>query len=387
MLLRTVIIIVFCFQLILNMTRPIIPLQATGLGASTFEVGLLAAAYAFLPLFLAIRAGKIADRIGDRLPVMIGHVGVALGMALPGLIPSMWSLFVSQVIVGVAHIFIVISLQNVLGNSASPEKRDHYFSMFSTFVSIAAVIGPVTGGYLAEYISYPTVFLLSLVVSIFSILFSVFLPHEPRKKTASNLGLMASVEMLKMPILRKALIASALALYSRDIFVAYFPLYGQELGMTATTIGWILSLQGFMMVAVRLFLTKLTDQFGRENVLVGSVILAGASFMLVPFTHNFYLIGLWASLMGIGLGSGQPLSMATTYNASPKSRTGEVLGLRLSINRVSQLLAPLFFGVVGASLGLLSVFFISGAFLIGGTWAIKPEQDLNTSLKVEKQTR
>lgn len=142
---------------------------------------------------------------------------------------------------------------------------------------------------------------------------------------------MASVEMLKMPILRKALIASALALYSRDIFVAYFPLYGQELGMTATTIGWILSLQGFMMVAVRLFLTKLTDQFGRENVLVWSVLLAGTSFMLVPFTNNFYLIGLWASLMGIGLGSGQPLSMATTYNASPKSRTGEVLGLRLSI--------------------------------------------------------
>ncbi|MOA62247.1 hypothetical protein D3C78_1876080 [compost metagenome] len=48
------------------------------------------------------------------------------------------------------------------------------------------------------------------------------------------------------------------------------------------------------------------------------------------------------------------------------------MGVRLFINRISQFAAPLFFGLVGASLGLVSVFYVSGAFLLGGTLLIKP---------------
>jgi MFS family permease len=187
---------------------------------------------------------------------------------------------------------------------------------------------------------------------------------RPREKLSASLGL------LKLPELRRALIASALALYSRDIFVAYFPLYADSVGISASGIGWILSIQGMMMVAVRFFLTRLTDGFGRDRVLAGSIVIAGLSFLFMPFTHNAVLLGVLGALMGAGLGCGQPLSMATTYNASPKSKTGEALGLRLMVNRLSQLIAPMFFGVIGASLGLISVFVASGVFLLAGTLAI-----------------
>lgn len=63
--------------------------------------------------------------------------------------------------------------------------------------------------------------------------------------------------------------------------------------------------------------------------------------------------------------------MTTTYNASPKDRTGEVLGLRLAINRLSQLIAPMMFGLLGTWAGVVSVFYVSGAFLIGGAFLTK----------------
>ena len=116
MALKVVLIILFFFQLMTNITRPLLPLYASELGASTLEVGTLTAVYAFFPLLLAIHAGKISDRIGDRLPILFGMTFATLGFLIPFLFHSILSLGLSQIIVGVSHIFIIISLQNVLGN-------------------------------------------------------------------------------------------------------------------------------------------------------------------------------------------------------------------------------------------------------------------------------
>lgn len=373
MILWVIIIICTAFQTILNTTRPIITLYANEMGANTFDVGILTAAFAFFPLIFAIQAGRIADKIGDRLPVLLGLIGISLGMIIPYYLPSMPSLFISQLIVGTAAVFITVSLQNILGNIATEAKRDQYYSLFGMATAMGAMIGPIIGGYLAEHISYSAVFLASIFINAIPILFSFLIPVI-RKEGKKKISIISSVGLLKMPILRKALISSALVLYSKDIFVAYFPLFAKQYGISISTIGWIISIQGFAIIIVRLFLPKLTDLLGRDRVLIVSIFMAGISFLLVPFSGNVILLSALSAFMGIGLGCGQPLSMTTTYNASPKSRTGEVLGLRLASNRLSQLIAPVFFGLVGSWAGIFSVFFISGTFLIGGLFAIKPKK-------------
>lgn len=377
MILRTVIGIVFGFQIMLNITRPIISLFASKLGASTLEIGILTATYAFFPLVLAIYAGKIADYVGDRLPVMMGTVGMAVGMLLPFCFPTMWSLFLSQAIVGISQIIMNISLQNVLGNAATTANRDHYFGLFSMAVALGGVIGPAAGGYLVEQFSYPIAFLVSGFTGLVPFVLSLFVPVIIQKKEQDNEPASSSLHLLKMPALRKALASSALVLYSRDIFVAYFPLYALKYGISPSGIGWILAVQGLTMVTVRLSLSILIKVFGRNLILWASILAAGFSFLMVPFAAGSTLVFiLLSALMGAGLGIGQPLSMTTTYNASPKTRTGEVLGLRLASNRLSQMIAPLFFGLIGSWAGIGIVFYISGAFLIGGAFLTK-EKSIN----------
>ncbi|TVY08375.1 MFS transporter [Paenibacillus cremeus] len=374
MALRNIIMIVFSFQVIYNMTRPVVSLYASSLGASTFDIGLLTGAFAFAPLMLAIHAGRVTDKFGDRLPVLLGNIGIAIGMALPWLFPTMWALFASQIIVGICNIFISVSLQNVIGHAAPEGKRDHYYGLFGTAVAVGGVVGPILGGYIVQHFSYAAAFFASVLLGIVPILFSLIIRNERRSNPKAGSEFTASFTLLKMPILRKALLSSALVLYSRDIFVAYFPLYADSIGISVSTIGWILSSQSLAMVVIRAALSKLTESLGRDRVLLASIVAAGLAFVLVPFTSHPVLLGIWAALMGFGLGCGQPLSMATAYNVSPKERTGEVLGLRLAFNCLSQLLAPLFFGVIGSMLGLLSVFFLSGAFLFSGSWAISSKK-------------
>jgi MFS family permease len=374
--LKVVLIIIFFFQLMTNLTRPLLPLYASELGASTLEVGTLTAVYAFFPLLLAIHAGKITDRFGGRLPILFGMIFATIGFFLPFVFQSMLSLYLSQVIVGVAHIFIIISLQNVLGNVSTNENRDHYFGIFSMVVAISQFVGPLIGGYLAEYTTYSFAYFVAAVIGIVPIVSAIWIPVLIDKKVMEPVSESSSaIQLLKIPLLRKALAGSALVLYSKDIFVAYFPLYAASLTISDSKIGWIIALQGLAMVPVRFFLAKLTSWMGREKLLLISILLAGMAFLMIPFASNVWLLMFLALLMGAGLGCGQPLSMTTIYNASPKSKTGEVLGLRLATNRISQLIAPILFGVIGSGAGLISVFLVSGTFLVGGAFLTHSKDD------------
>lgn len=166
MRLSQIIAIAFGFQLMMNITRPIVTLYATGIGAGTFEIGMITATYALFPLVFAIPIGKAADAIGDRLPVLIGLAGMISGVLLPFIMPSLWSLYVSQALIGVSHIFVSISLQNLIGNMSTAENRDHHFGLFSMAVALSGIIGPLTGGLLADYRSYAFAFAAASVAGI-----------------------------------------------------------------------------------------------------------------------------------------------------------------------------------------------------------------------------
>ncbi|MBW5447977.1 hypothetical protein GE107_18130 [Cohnella sp. CFH 77786] len=107
-------------------------------------------------------------------------------------------------------------------------------------------------------------------------------------------------------------------------------------------------------------LTRLTDRLNRGFIIPDSILTAGLAFLLIPLAGGLFAIALLSAVMGVGLVCRQPLSITTACNASPITRTGEVLGLRLAVNRLSQMIAPLFFGLLGTSAGVVSVFCVSG---------------------------
>lgn len=381
MVVRTVVLIALTYQIMINITRPIVSLYADHMGASMAEVGYLAATYAFFPLLLAIPIGKISDRIGDRLPTILGTIGVAIGIFVPFLFESMWALYVSQALVGISQIFINVNLQNMIGTLSTVEHRDRNYSRFSLGVAVGSLIGPVMGGYLADHFTYSTAYLAATAIGIVPIILAVSLPLLIRKRRTTEIPSkgQSSFNLLKNKQLRKALVASSLVLYSRDIYVAYFPLYATDLGYSISTIGWILTVMGLASVVVRSALPMLINQLGRERVLMMTLSLAGIAYLTIPIFNHIIIFYIIAALMGIGLGCGQPLSMTTIYNASPASRKAEALGLRLATNRFSQVIAPLLFGSIGTLVGLAPVFYLSGLFLIGGSYLTRDGKGVEES--------
>jgi hypothetical protein len=67
--------------------------------------------------------------------------------------------------------------------------------------------------------------------------------------------------------------------------------------------------------------------------------------------------------IGLALGCGQPLTLNITYNRSPPGRSGEVTGLRLTINNITHIGVPLAAGALGSALGVAPVFWVNAVLL------------------------
>lgn len=375
MKLQGILLLIFLFQTIINATRPVITLSADEFGASIVIIGILTSSFALLPMIFSIHAGKVIDKFGDRMPVIFGFIAAIAGMIVPAIFTTIWALFASQLLLGLANICIPIALQNLLGHQSTSKNRDYFFSMFSLCVALGAVIGPLAGGYLSEHVSFQMVYIFCIVIGIISITFSFQIPKVTQKLKGSPTKLVDSLKLFENSFIRKALFSSALVLYSKDIFVAYFPLLGKQLNLSTSTIGWIIALQGLATMFVRFVLPKLLETYKRDTILFLSILIAGITFLLLPVSQSVFLIALLAIVMGLGLGCGQPISMTTTYNASPPGRTGEVLGLRIATNRFFQLVAPTFFGVIGGSVGMTGIFLFSGVFLVGGSLFFRKQEE------------
>src|SRR5689334_25426563 len=80
-------------HLVLTGSRVAVSLNALALGANAATVGGLMALFALFPMFLAIPAGRLADRVGVRGPMLVGSVGNALGVLVVTLLPGLPALF------------------------------------------------------------------------------------------------------------------------------------------------------------------------------------------------------------------------------------------------------------------------------------------------------
>ncbi|WP_413773699.1 hypothetical protein [Paenibacillus validus] len=99
------------------------------------------------------------------------------------------------------------------------------------------------------------------------------------------------------------------------------------------------------------------------KLLTRSLYISGVIYLLTPLSPWITVLVVFVGILGGSLGLGQPLSLSFVLEVSPSDRRGEVLGLRMTVNRASQFMIPLVFGGIGGLAGVSAVFWASGAVL------------------------
>ncbi|HEX9673553.1 MAG TPA: MFS transporter [Burkholderiales bacterium] len=364
----TVLLIVLCNMSSFRASKVLVTLFGIELGASQLTIGVIVATYSLLPALLAVYAGRLSDRLGVRVPMLAGSLGVTAGLLLPWLAPGLPALYASAALIGASHMFYNVSAQNLIGTLGSPEERTRNFSNYALAMATGSFLGPLAAGFSIDTVGHAAGYLYVAALPLVSALVMASarkVGRGPRLKTEDEQAVL-STSLLAIPLLRRTLIASAVAVTAQDLFQFYMPIYGHAVGISASAIGVILAMSGIAAFVVRVGLPVLVKRWGPDAVFNGSLLVSAVGFLLFPLFSSAPALAAIALVLGLGMGCAQPVTLMLIFSRAPEGRSGEALGLRVTINQITHIAVPILFGTIGSVFGVAPVFLINALILAGG---------------------
>ena len=333
--------------------RVAMPLFAFNLSASPLTVGLILACHSIIPVFVSILIGRWVDRVGSRLPLQIATSGTTLGLLLPWIFPSLWALAACAAVVGACMAMLFISVQHAAGTMGDAASRMRIFTAITIGQSVPVLLGPPLAGMLIDTLGYGATFLglamFSLALAVVLILGGTILPTTASRpaRTGNNL-----LELLLHPGVRTALVIASLGPLGWEMMFFFVPVQGARIGLSASTIGLVLSCFSVSLIAVRVAVPWLT-RIANEWVLIAfSFGIAGGTFLLFSVADGAGAMMALALVLGACHGVNVPITLGIVHAASPPSRQAEVLGMRSTVLNSVSVAAPLFLGALTAGIGL-----------------------------------
>ncbi len=354
--------------------RLAISLQALHLGATAVTVGLLMSLLMLVPTFVAIHVGRWVDRAGYARPTLWSLAAIVLGQLCAAAFGSIAGLAAASVLVGTGFTLAHVAINNAVGHIAGPGGRTLAFGLLAVGYSVSGLLGPMLSGAAIDRLGYaPTFLLLALVAAAAATCLSgaptMQLAPVPRPLpgAASRTGVM---DLLRLPRLRAVLVVSSLVAAGWDLFTFLVPLQGARGGLSATAIGMVAGGFGVGSATVRLALPWILRRVGEWRLIAAALALAALGYVAFPFCDTLETMLPLAVVLGVVLGSGQPVVMSLLHVSAPPERTGEAVGLRSAIIGVGQTVLPLGVGAFGTAIGLGPIFWAIAALLCcGGAYA------------------
>jgi MFS family permease len=263
-----------------------------------------------------------------------------------------------------------VPAQRATGDLADAPDRAASFSYLALGYSISGFIGPLAAGLAIDHLGFGPAYALLAALPLLplAVLFArrVALPRSHGALAPSTSGGM--MELFRIPVLRRLFLINAAFALGWDLHTIFVPIYGAGIGLSAASIGAILSAFAAATFLVRLAIPWTARRVAEARVLPAALATAGLVYLAFPFVGSAWALAALSFVLGLGLGSGQPVVLSLLHEHAPPGRAGEVVGVRMSLIQSMAVAVPLVFGALGTSLGLLPVFWVVGACLGASGW-------------------
>lgn len=351
------------------------PLQALHEGYSAWAVGLLLALFAAAPVLLALHAGRLADRFGYHRPVRIAAALTGGGMLLAvgsSWLPGVWhfaALCVAATLTGSGANMGMLTIQRTAGLAArDATERVRIFSWLGIAPSFSNVVGPVSVGFVIDAAGFTAGYALLLALPLATLWSARSVPHLARPPAAAVHKDRTAWDLLDAPGMKRLLLVNWLLSMCWDVHSFAVPILGHEKGFSASTIGLILGTFTLSVTGVRIFIPMLAHRLRETQVVSGAMLGTAVVFALYPLAATPWLMGGCAVLLGLTLGSVQPMIMSMLHHLTPDHRHGEALAFRSMAINASSTAMPLLFGAVGTVVGAAVLFWAVGSAVGAGSW-------------------
>lgn len=370
------------------LNKPSASYRVLALGGDERAVGIVVAASALLPIFLAVPMGRLSDR--GRTPVLLMAGGLVVGLSSIALAysGSLVTMALYNAVLGLGQLALMVSGQAVVVGMSGPGEQDRNFGLFTAAASLGQLFGPLLGGWVvssgrqfgmltattwAFWVSAGVALLVlaSYALMVFVLRGTGALSRSPESSgqpagRGSALGLLANRQ------LTVAIFVSCTVLASVDLLIAYLPVLGERNGLSPAVVGVLLAVRAGFSFLSRIGLGMLTRWAGRIRVIAVSTAIGAVAVLGLVVITDPLMLGLIMVVLGLVLGVGQPLTMTWVVEQAPRQLRATALALRITGNRVAQSAAPAAAGALSAVIGLGGPFLLMTALLAGAGASVVP---------------
>lgn len=386
---------------------PLIPLMAVRLGADLPTSGIVASAIVVGQLIGNLPAGWLVVKAGERMTMVLSGA-IAFAGVIGMIVAQELVLFTAAIfVIGICSAAFGLARHAFMTTRVPLNFRARSLSLLGGAARFGMFVGPFVGALLLGLTGQESSAAWSFAVCLVACVALVWFGPDPEAELAAAEASAAAAGSLKselpaadtgdvvtgaigLPqrqqptsagvfrtswhyrgVLAKLGLAASLLSAIRSARQVVLPLWGVSIGLDAQTISLVVGISGAIDFALFYASGQVMDRFGRLWAALPSMLLMGAGFFALAFTHDSMQSAMWfamfAAVIGVGNGLSSGILMTLGADVAPQHDPAPFLGAWRTLTDAGAAVAPLLFSglaavaTVGVATATMGVFGLVGA--------------------------
>ncbi|MBI1307877.1 MAG: MFS transporter [Bacteroidetes bacterium] len=338
-----------------GMIIPVLPILTTDLGATSFQLGIIASLYSLMNFLFSPFWGTMSDRYGRR-PIMLTSILITV-VAYLFLSQStvIWVLVISRIFSGLGSANIGAA-QAYIGDVTSAEDRAKSMGLVGAAFGLGFILGPPIGAWIMD--AYD-IHMLGYTAAGFSAInfglaFFILKESIPQKNPQAlfRFKIISSIASeLKKPFIRELFLANFLFMTAFSMMqITAVLLWTEHMEIDKGHVGWIFMFIGACSVLVQtLAIGFFKKKFGEMNMPSIGISLLSVGLLIMPFVSvNWFMPVEYIALALISVSNGffNPSVLSLITQVSDPKLIGKTTGLNQSLVSLGRVFGPLIGGAL-----------------------------------------
>ena len=308
--------------------------------------------------------GVLGDRFGHKATLVAAQAATAASVVALAYARSPWALLLGAFTVGLVSNATRPAFNALIADVVPPQDRSRAYSLNFWAINIGYSVAMLSVG-LVSVTGYTALFWLDGATTMISALLIATLvagPHPAALPTdaadGEGLGLVLRDRAFVAFVAAEFLVLTILAQADSGLPIAM----GHD-GFSPSEFGRLVALNGIVIAAVQLPLTRVYKRFPESRVLAGSSALIGIGYSVLLFGHSAWIYALSIVVWTMGEIGNTPTSIALVSRIAPAHLRGRYQGVYQVAWTGSAVFAPLIGGWVINTWGAAPLW--SGCLIVG----------------------
>ncbi len=282
--------------------------------------------------------GFISDRMGRKRMLLATLLGGAIFYALSGFAIAQGNillLVLSRLLCGLCEGNAAIA-QSYIANNATPDNKPRLIGIMIATMSVGYVAGPLVGGLLTDdnlipgaSFALPFYFVACYVMITTLLVVRYFASDNDQAKEVPSGSFVAGLRHLFLnPTFKRLIILTLILAVGRSLYLDFFASFlVLRLGMSSGETTWLWVLTAAIWGTVALFSDFAAKIISYQVKMILACSLAGTFAILSSHSQSILSIGIFSSILVIGLSLASAINALLVSDAAPKSHMGMAMGL------------------------------------------------------------